>query len=165
MNFGHCRPGSTQKWPWDVILNLIRPGSESKWACRQAFRAGPQMAGLVGKTCSALDAIVSLPYDRGRRPDPGGVALAFASQLKVLGCYQGTQRCCHAATAACCARAAEDCSAPEAPLMMMADVPAALGNVLQALHDAVIVAKALERVLLLPPLVASIDLQHMAEAR
>eukprot|EP00434_Breviolum_minutum_P040211 symbB.v1.2.035728.t1/scaffold4881.1/size33497/1 len=87
--------------------------------------------------------------------------------IEVLSCYQGTESCCQKGEGSCCQRAAKDCRNPLAGLLMMVDLPAAMGNILQSLHDSVILAKVLERVLLLPPFLGprpAIDLQHLAEA-
>lgn len=93
------------------------------------------------------------------------VAAVPTAGIEVLSCYQGTQLCCQRGE--CCERAAKDCRHPVAPLLMMVDLPAALGNILQSLHDSVILAKVLGRVLLLPPFLGdqpAIDLLHLAEA-
>eukprot|EP00439_Symbiodinium_sp_Y106_P053836 s1240_g7.t1 len=87
--------------------------------------------------------------------------------IETLGCFLGTASCCSGERGTCCDRAVKSCSQPKAPILLVADWPAALGNILQALHDSVILAKALNRALLMPPVQGprpSIDFHYLAEA-
>lgn len=87
--------------------------------------------------------------------------------VDVQDCFLGTLACCSETERSCCRRFVGDCGWPQASLLVMASWPAALGNVVQQLHDSVILAEELDRSLLIPPVFGEdmvIDMQRLAEA-
>ncbi|CAJ1385383.1 unnamed protein product [Effrenium voratum] len=90
--------------------------------------------------------------------------LGDALGIQVISCFLGTPSCC---PGECCSRAVRNCSNPEAPLLLLADFPGALGNIVQSLHDSLILSKVLGRSLVMPPVLgrsSAVDLGALAEA-
>eukprot|EP00928_Gymnodinium_smaydae_P004563 TRINITY_DN11548_c0_g1_i1.p1 TRINITY_DN11548_c0_g1~~TRINITY_DN11548_c0_g1_i1.p1 ORF type:complete len:649 (+),score=72.34 TRINITY_DN11548_c0_g1_i1:92-2038(+) len=99
----------------------------------------------------ALQILLAVTTVSGRRDGP-------------IACHLGATNCCHGTTAdrqddsaaACCARAVESCTAPVSPLLLTSNWPAALGNIFVQLQDCVLLALALGRALVLPPVLGGI---------
>eukprot|EP00927_Polykrikos_kofoidii_P078434 TRINITY_DN75254_c0_g1_i1.p1 TRINITY_DN75254_c0_g1~~TRINITY_DN75254_c0_g1_i1.p1 ORF type:complete len:1101 (-),score=111.55 TRINITY_DN75254_c0_g1_i1:26-3328(-) len=94
----------------------------------------------------------------------------WAFPLDLRACFEGAGHCCNAAAghtelAACCDRAVQNCWTPRAPLLFVSHWPAALGNAIVQLHDAVLLAALLGRALVVPPVFGdplTIDLEALA---
>lgn len=84
-------------------------------------------------------------------------------------CFLGASRCCIAAgkQGPCCKRALWDCRFPVGPLLILANWPAGFGNALLAFHDTILLAKALGRAVLMPPVFGAdppVEFELLADA-
>lgn len=123
----------------------------SRRSCRAGTGSRSLVASCIVAVASALDEVAAAS-DLDEKPE---------------GCYLGASRCCAAsgALAPCCRRALESCEPASGRLLIVADSPAALGNAIIALHDAIILAKILGRALLLPHSLGQppvIGLEHLS---